>query len=126
MPIHIGELIKSKAEERKLSLETVGKLINRTRQTVADIYKRQSIDTALLVDISRAFEFDFLEVYYDEEPLKSMKDKALAPLKKEIEKLKKELSFKEQRIQDLERTAESNKKLISMLEEKNARNNRKK
>jgi predicted nucleic acid-binding Zn-ribbon protein len=121
MPIHIGELIKSKAEERKLSLEAVGKLINRTRQTVADIYKRQSIDTALLVDISRAFEFDFLDVYYDEEPLKSMKEKELAPFKKEIEELKKEIVHKERRITDLERTIDSNELAIQMLREEQKR-----
>lgn len=119
MPIHIGEIIKSKADEKNLVMEAVGKLINRTRQTVADIYKRQSIDTALLVDVSRALEFDFFELYYGEEPLKSMKEKELAPFKKEIEELKRELAYKEQRIQDLERAAESDKKLINILEEQN-------
>lgn len=119
MPIHIGEIIKLKADEKNLALEAVGRLINRTRQTVADIYKRQSIDTALLVDISRALEFDFFEQYYAEEPLKRMRERELAPFKKEIEELKKELAFKEQRIQDLERAAESDRKLINMLEEQN-------
>jgi hypothetical protein len=39
-------------------------LINRTRQTVSDIYKRKTIDTDLLVNISAALSFDFLSLYY--------------------------------------------------------------
>jgi predicted nucleic acid-binding Zn-ribbon protein len=121
MPIHIGEIIKLKADEKNLALEAVGRLINRTRQTVADIYKRQSIDTALLVDISKALEFDFFELYYAEEPLKSMREKELAPFKKEIEGLKRELSNKEQRIADLERTINSNEVAIQVLREEQQR-----
>lgn len=124
MPIHIGEIIKSKADEKNLAMEAVGKLINRTRQTVADIYKRQSIDTALLVDVSRALEFDFFELYYGEEPLKSMKEKELAPFKKEIEELKRELAYKEQRIQDLARTISSNELAIQVLKEEQKRYNK--
>lgn len=121
MPIHIGQIIENRAKEKGLSLDEVGKLISKTRQTVADIYKRQSIDTELLLSISRALEFDFFEMYYSEEPLKSMREKELEPYKKEIEELKKLLAYKEQRIVDLERTADSDRKLISYLEEERNR-----
>lgn len=115
--LHIGHLIEQKAKEKKLTLEALGELINRTRQTVGDIYKRQSIDTELLILISKALEFDFFEIYYAEEPLKSLREKALEPYKKEIEELKRQLAHREERIRDLERAAESDKKLISYLEE---------
>jgi transcriptional regulator with XRE-family HTH domain len=120
MPVHIGEMIKKKAEEKKLSLEDLGKLINRTRQTVSDIYKRKTIDTDLLVNISAALSFDFLSLYYLDEPLKSMRSKELAPYRHEIEDLKKRLSQKEEKIKDLENTISSNSKVIHLLEEERA------
>ena len=117
MPIHIGELIRSRAEEKKLSQEELGKKISRTKQNVGDIFKRQSIDTELLLAISSALEFDFFDVYYAEEPLKSMREKELEPYRKEIEELKKELAFKAQRIQDLEKIIDSNELAIEVLKE---------
>jgi transcriptional regulator with XRE-family HTH domain len=117
MPIHIGDLIKTEAEKQKVSQEALGQLISRSKQNVNDIYKRQSIDTELLFAISRALQFDFFEVYYSEEPLKSMREIALAGYQKELEELRKLLERKEERIKDLEETVSSNKKLIHLLEE---------
>jgi transcriptional regulator with XRE-family HTH domain len=126
MPIHIGELIKQKADAKKLSLEDLGKLINRTRQTVGDIYKRKSIDTELLIAISIALDFDFFEIYYSKDPLKRMREKHLLPFKNEIDHLTSQLSLKEQRIKDLERTLESDSKIINLLEEEVKKYTRKK
>lgn len=117
MPIHLGKLIKKEAMRQKYSQSKFGEKINTTKQNVSDIYKRSSIDTALLLTISKALSYDFFAVYYNEEPLKSMKEKELAQYKEEIEELRKTLAIKEDKIRDLERVTSSNEMLINVLKE---------
>jgi transcriptional regulator with XRE-family HTH domain len=121
MPIHIGEIIKAEAEKQKVSQESLGGMISRSKQNVGDIYKRQSIDTELLLAISKALTFDFFQFYYGEEPLKTIRQRELAGLQKELAESKASLERKQERISDLEETVSSNKKLIHLLEEERAR-----
>ncbi len=56
-----------------------GRRINKSRETVYNIFQRKSIDTSLLEKIGQVLEFDFFQYY--------------TPLKKEIEKLKEDNSL---------------------------------
>ncbi|MGV3529803.1 MAG: hypothetical protein ACO1OO_12965 [Flavisolibacter sp.] len=119
MPIHIGQQIRKKADDLKISQADLGVKISRTKQTVGDIFKRKSIDTDLLLSICRALEFDFFALYYQEEPLKSLKGKIDEPILQELKETKSELIQKEKRISDLEKTINANEKVIRLLEKGN-------
>lgn len=120
MSIHIGQLIKEKVTEKRLSQEALGKMINTTKQNVGNIYKRRSIDTQLLLKLCAVLEYDFFEAFYAEEPLKSMRKKELDAFNTEINNLQNTIKQKDERIRDLEEIMNSNKKVISLLEEEKA------
>ena len=120
MSIHIGQLIKEKVTEKRLSQEALGKMINTTKQNVGNIYKRRSIDTQLLLKLCTVLEFDFFEAFYTEEPLKSMRKKELDGFHTEVSNLQNLLKQRDERIRDLEEIMNSNKKVISLLEEEKA------
>jgi len=120
MAIHIGQLIKEKVTEKRLSQEALGKMINTTKQNVGNIYKRRSIDTQLLLKLCTVLEFDFFEAFYSEEPLKAMRKKETDAFTAEITALQNQVKQKDERIKDLEEIMTSHKKLISFLEEEKA------
>jgi transcriptional regulator with XRE-family HTH domain len=117
MSIHIGQIIKEKVTEKRLSQEALGKMINTTKQNVGNIYKRRHIDTELLLKLCIVLEYNFFEVFYSEEPLKSMRSKETEIFTAEINRLKHTIQQKDERIKDLEEIMNSNKKVISYLEE---------
>jgi len=120
MSIHIGQLIKEKVTEKRLSQEALGKMINTTKQNVGNIYKRRSIDTQLLLKLCTVLEFDFFEAFYTEEPLKSMRKKEVDAFNAEISALQNIIKQRDERIKDLEEIMNSNKKVIALLEEEKA------
>ena len=65
--IHIGSIIKGVFAEKTITKTEFANRINRSRTDVNDIFKRKSIDTELLVEISKVLEYDFIrKVYYEE------------------------------------------------------------
>ena len=117
MSIHIGQIIKERVTEKRLSQEALGKMINTTKQNVGNIYKRRSIDTQLLLKLCVVLEYNFFEVYYSEEPLKAMRQKEVESFNNEIKALQNTIRQKDEKIKDLEEIMSSNKKVISLLEE---------
>ncbi|MCL1969842.1 MAG: hypothetical protein FWF65_09920 [Bacteroidetes bacterium] len=68
--IRIGNIIEEKLIERSMTKTEFAKKINRSRSDVNDILKRKSIDTNLLIEISKTLEYDFIRsIYYGEQPL---------------------------------------------------------
>lgn len=63
MKIHIGEKIKERAKELRIGPTELSKLINTSKQNVYGIFKRESIDTALLQKICKALEYDFFSLF---------------------------------------------------------------
>lgn len=57
--IHIGLIIKNKVKEIGITDAELGRRINTTRQNVQNLFKRKSIDTSQLMQISNALEYDF-------------------------------------------------------------------
>ena len=121
MSIHIGQLIKEKVTEKRLSQEALGKMINTTKQNVGNIYKRRAIDTQLLLKLCTVLEYDFFEAFYTEEPLKGMRKKETDAFTTEITSLQNLIKQKDERIKDLEEIMSSNKKVIALLEEEKAK-----
>ena len=117
MSIHIGQIIKERVTEKRLSQEALGKMINTTKQNVGNIYKRRSIDTQLLLKLCVVLEYNFFEVYYSEEPLKTMRQKEIEAFNNEIKALQNTIRQRDEKIRDLEEIMSSNKKGITLLEE---------
>jgi transcriptional regulator with XRE-family HTH domain len=61
--IHIGELIKQKFEESKLTITEFAKAIQSCRTNVYNIFNLKSIDTDKLILISEALDYNFFEEY---------------------------------------------------------------
>ncbi|HOZ86449.1 MAG TPA: helix-turn-helix transcriptional regulator [Bacteroidia bacterium] len=88
--IHIGKKIKEIWKKSRLKGTEFASLINRDRQVIYDIFKRESIDTELLQHISKVLNHDFF-VYYSAEPqvLKDPVNKFGFATKEDFENLKK-------------------------------------
>lgn len=86
MSIHIGELIEAEVKHRRLTYKEFGALIHRNEKTIPDIYDRPSMSIDLLISISEALKTDFLNVYYTEEPLKSLRNDQVAQLTNQTQK----------------------------------------
>ncbi len=88
--IHIGKIILEKITEMSVNRSELARRINKTRQNIDSIVKRKSIDTNLLITISKVLSYDFLSIYIIEksnpleERILSMEEKILL-LEKTIE-----------------------------------------
>lgn len=61
--IHIGSIIKEKFDKLGLPVSWFAKQLCCDRTNVYSIFKRESIDTALLVKISTILKHDFFKYY---------------------------------------------------------------
>lgn len=76
MDIHIGIKIKSVVTQKGMTVSEFGRRINHSRENVYSIFKRETIDTGLLLIIGKVLEYDFFQHY--------------TPLSTEFDKLKEE------------------------------------
>lgn len=118
MVVSIGEKIKEFAESKGLSQKQFGALINRHEKTVANIYKRKTIDTELLLSICKATNHDFFSHFYQREPLKTFRKHELAELEKEMEELKSQLNQKDSYIALQGENIKNENDIIRLLKEK--------
>ena len=97
MSIHIGEIIKTHVESLKVTQKEFGALIYKHEKTVPDIFERATMSIDLLIIISKGLEKDFLNVFYTEEPMKSLREDEITRLESRIKTLteKTELLIKE-------------------------------
>jgi transcriptional regulator with XRE-family HTH domain len=63
MNVHIGNKIKSIVNKNGMSVSEFGRRINKSRENVYSIFRRKSIDTALLSTISKVLDHDFFQYY---------------------------------------------------------------
>ena len=119
MKIHIGERIKQRANELRMGPTELGRLINTSKQNVYGIFKRESIDTALLEKVGKALKFDFFSLYLNpklaptKDNIKSAKGNKAYPVQEDVDfnQLKYQLS-------DLKEKYELLKKVNTLLEGK--------
>lgn len=124
-PKIIGEYIKQLVHEEKFSLTDFAKEINTTIQNVRDIFTRSTIDSDLLLKISRALEKNVFSYFDDEEPIASIKavekeayQKEIESFNSEIHLLKCSISEKEIRINELLSRISDQEDIIRLLKEK--------
>jgi transcriptional regulator with XRE-family HTH domain len=74
MALHIGKMIRSRIETSGMNKSEFARRINSTPQNVYSIFKRKSLDTEMLFEISRVLGFDFFQYYTDGPPLQTGTD----------------------------------------------------
>lgn len=118
MKIHIGEKIKAQAKEARIGTTELAKVISTTKQNVYGIFKRESIDTALLQKLCKALNYDFFA---------DLINPSLPPHTGTIENKKSpsysienepEYNMLKNRLMDLQEKYELVKKVNTLLEEK--------
>lgn len=124
-PKTIGQYIKQLVAEEKLTLTDFAKMINTTIQNVRDIFTRSTIDSELLLKISKALNKNVFSYFDDEEPIVEMKAKEKKALAKKFDSfeenihlLKSELSNAETHIQELMARISDQEDVIRLLKEK--------
>lgn len=119
MKIHIGEKIKERAKELRIGPTELASLINTSKQNVYGIFKRQSIDTALLQKICKALKYDFFTLFTDSklppntETVNTKKGKAYSSMENDPE-----FSSIKTQLMDMKEKYQLLKKVNVLLEER--------
>jgi hypothetical protein len=61
--MRIGEKVEARAKELRIGPTELARKIKSTKQNVYNIFQRDSIDTDLLLRLSKALSYDFFEHY---------------------------------------------------------------
>lgn len=64
--IHIGSIIESELKRQERSVAWLARKLYCDRSTIYAIFKRQSINTEVLLQISRIMAVNFFKYYIDE------------------------------------------------------------
>lgn len=62
----IGQLIKTRLMERGMTVSHLARLLSCERSNLYRLFGKDSIDTRLLLRISRALDYDFFQLYSNE------------------------------------------------------------
>ncbi len=68
--MHVGQLVEKVAFEKRMSQKQIAELLNKVPSAVGHIYKRESIDTALLIQLGDILDHDFFYELSKESGLK--------------------------------------------------------
>jgi cell shape-determining protein MreC len=116
MAVHIGKIIAQKAKDKELGATALAKKINTTPQNMYTIYKRQTIDTGLLLKLSEALQYNFFIHYEKDKTMIGIANSDTERLEKENTKLKEQLQRTEEKLNMLTELSEQQKKNIKLLE----------
>jgi hypothetical protein len=104
MQLHIGEKIRDKAQEKRIGPSELGRMINTSKQNIYSIFRRKTIDTELLLKLSKALDHDFFQLYIEKKDVKPDRKAATITIsKQELAELKKELEIYKEKCELLEK-----------------------
>lgn len=83
----IGEFVRRIAESRNIKPSALGKLINYTKQNVSDIYKRKTIDSELILTLSKVLDYNLFSYYEDKEPIAGFRQAETLEWQTKLDKL---------------------------------------
>jgi hypothetical protein len=127
MPIHIGKKIKEELYKQRISVSGFARKINRSRNVVYDIFKRESVDTDLLNKIGKVLNCDFFSLYSGQKEYSHDGFKTFNLKEPEVSYHKhEEMAWLHEQNQLLKNEITSLKKIISLLETKKKRPSTKK
>lgn len=84
--VHIGKEIEKKVRESRMPATEFARKIDTSRNNIYNIYARKTIDTGLLLRISKVLSFDFFQLYLDPKT----RNKELEHLHTQVEQLTRE------------------------------------
>lgn len=116
--MHIGKKVKEVWRASRMKGTEFAAAINKDRQVIYDIFKRETIDTGLLQKIGKVLDHDFFNYYSAAAPLTAQEEKVAYGLKAEIQKLEEELKLTKKQLAESEKKAELLEKVNKLLEEK--------
>jgi hypothetical protein len=116
--VHIGKKIKEVWRQSRLKGTEFASAINKDRQVIYDIFKRETIDTGLLQKISKVLDHDFFTYYSSTPPLTANEEKLAYGAKAEIQRLEEELRICKKQLADAERKCELLERVNQLTEEK--------
>lgn len=61
--IHIGSLIHQKVKDDKIDIIRIRKFLKYSDNEIIEMYKSESLDTAVLIRWSKLLEYDFFRIY---------------------------------------------------------------
>jgi hypothetical protein len=108
----IGNLIKEQVKACPLTNKEITDKLNRSENTIYNLYAKASIDTDILLALCEILQYDFFEFFYSNPVLKKIKDKSIDLLIKERDELNEELLRKSEMIIDLEASLKVKSALI--------------
>lgn len=96
--IHIGEKIREVVHQKRIQVTELARTINKSRTVLYDIFERETIDTGLLMSISKALDHNFFYYYISGSALKEPalsygKGKSRIELEEELKDCKKEIEY---------------------------------
>ena len=97
MYIHIGNKVKEIAEARGIAKAELGRRLNMSSTNVHKIFKRESIDTQLLSNISVALEHNFFQYF-----MEAYRSDEMTALTEKLEVYKKLVDLLEEKVESLE------------------------
>ncbi len=97
---NLGQKVKELAYERKVSGAELAKALDLTKEGVYAIFKRENIDTGLLLRIAYFFSVP-ITYFFDTPPKLVFEDEEIIELKKKIIELEKELLKDKRKIIEL-------------------------
>lgn len=116
----IGELIEEIAKSKNIKQEELGKKINKTKQNVGHIYTRETIDTDLLLTLTKELNFDFFQFFYDNnEILKKFRQHDIDNWNEKIAFLNNLVDTQEKTIKLQAELLETQRKYIAEMERNN-------
>ncbi len=121
--VHIGKRIKEVVDNSPISVTDFASRINRSRDIAYKIFKRETIDTALLQQISKVLDHNFFR-YYSNEQLQMGKEELAgfgktALLLEELKVCKKQMVELEKRCELLEKVNMLTEEKLESLKRKN-------
>lgn len=114
MAVPIGKIIKEVTERRGISKSELGRRLNMSPTNIHKIFKRETIDTGLLLNISEVLEYDFFSHYASTKQYDGASENVSILSDHEVAEYKKTLQQCQEKVTMLER-------INTLLEEKTKR-----
>lgn len=116
--VHIGKKIKEVLKNSGMKSKDFAEAINLSRTNIYSIFKRETVDTGLLKQISKVLNYNFLDYLGEELPM--VKDDKARYIKKTdlLSSLSVELKTCKKQLADLEKRYELLEKVNKLTEEK--------
>ena len=115
---HIGEIIKQYLSENKISVIEFSKKINRSRASAYNIFEKDSIDTSILLNISKALNHNFFQYFNEDYHILEEERAQYLKTTEATKKLNLEVLEYKKELMELKEKYELQKKINNLLEEK--------